>query len=84
MALQDRSSGSIRSVEDLNVELRYGRPAIRASVMTAVREAEASSARLAVMTCGPAVMADECRSSVYEAMKGGFQDIEYFEEAFGW
>ncbi|KAI2974183.1 hypothetical protein CBS147323_1572 [Aspergillus niger] len=84
MALQDRSSGSIRSVEDLNIELRYGRPAIRASVMTAVREAEASSARLAVITCGPAVMADECRSSVYEVMKGGFQDIEYFEEAFGW
>ncbi|PYH89331.1 ferric reductase transmembrane component 4 precursor [Aspergillus ellipticus CBS 707.79] len=82
--LKGTSSGSVRSVEDLNVQLRYGRPAIHSTVMTAVSEAKASSARLAVLTCGPAKMADECRASVYDAMKGGFQDIEYFEEAFGW
>ncbi|RAK95283.1 ferric reductase family protein [Aspergillus ibericus CBS 121593] len=83
-ALQDKASGSIRSVEDLNVDLRYGRPAINSLVRAAAQEAQASSARLAVMTCGPAKMADECRTAMYDVMKGGFRDIEYFEEAFGW
>ncbi|KAL4982288.1 ferric reductase like transmembrane component-domain-containing protein [Aspergillus falconensis] len=31
-----------------------------------------------------AQMADDCRQTVYEIMKGGFKDIEYYEEAFGW
>lgn len=69
-----------------NSSLRFipGRPNIRETVISEVSEAQTSSTNLAVLTCGPAQMADECRGTVYEAMKNGFQDIEYFEEAFGW
>ncbi|RAL11189.1 ferric reductase family protein [Aspergillus homomorphus CBS 101889] len=78
-----RESGPLR-VEDLGVELCYGRPDITATVTAVSEEARASLARLAVLTCGPAVMADECRMAVYGVMKGGFRDVEYFEESFGW
>lgn len=69
-----------------NNSLRFmpGRPNIRETVMSEVSEARSSSTNLAVLTCGPAQMADECRGTVYEAMKNGFQGIEYFEETFGW
>ncbi|CAI7641743.1 unnamed protein product [Penicillium glandicola] len=69
-----------------NNSLRFmpGRPSIRKTVMSEVQEAKISSTNLAVLTCGPAQMADECRGTVYDAMKHGFKDIEYFEEAFGW
>ncbi|KAL4816604.1 ferric reductase like transmembrane component-domain-containing protein [Aspergillus spinulosporus] len=68
------------------VEFLSGRPNIRAIVTTEAQEAKANSSRLAVLTCGPAQMADECRQTVYEVMRGkdGFRDVEYFEEAFGW
>ncbi|KAL3463545.1 ferric reductase NAD binding domain-containing protein [Aspergillus heterothallicus] len=61
-----------------------GRPEVRTLVMGEADEAKVSNARLAVLTCGPAQMADDCRQTVYEIMKGGFRDIEYYEEAFGW
>lgn len=51
--------------------------------MVEVQAAEESSIRLAVLTYGPSQMVDECRESVFELMKGGYQDIEYFE-GFGW
>ncbi|KAL4995175.1 ferric reductase NAD binding domain-containing protein [Aspergillus recurvatus] len=68
------------------VEYLSGRPNVRAIVTAEAQEAKANSSRLAVLTCGPAQMADECRQTVYEVMRGkkGFRDVEYFEEAFGW
>ncbi|KAJ0421145.1 ferric reductase transmembrane component 4 precursor [Aspergillus carlsbadensis] len=61
-----------------------GRPDVRGLVTVEAEEAKASCGRLAVLTCGPAQMADDCRQTVYEIMKGGFKDIEYYEKAFGW
>jgi NAD(P)H-flavin reductase len=61
-----------------------GRPDVRGLVAMEAEETKESSGRLAVLTCGPAQMADDCRQTVYEIMKGGFRDIEYYEEAFGW
>ncbi|KAL4736470.1 ferric reductase NAD binding domain-containing protein [Aspergillus similis] len=68
------------------VEFLSGRPNVRAIITAEAEEAKANSSRLAVLTCGPAQMADECRQTVYEVMsrKDGFRDVEYFEEAFGW
>ncbi|KAL4760552.1 ferric reductase family protein [Aspergillus foveolatus] len=68
------------------VDFVSGRPNVRAIVTAEAREAKANSSRLAVLTCGPAQMADECRQTVYAVMRGknGFRDVEYFEEAFGW
>lgn len=66
------------------LHLLPGRPSVRQLLMVEVGECKASSSSLGVFTCGPAQMADECRSSVYDAMKHGFHSIDYFEEAFGW
>ncbi|KAL4754497.1 ferric reductase like transmembrane component-domain-containing protein [Aspergillus terricola var. indicus] len=68
------------------VEFLPGRPNVRAIVTAEAQKGRANSSRLAVLTCGPAQMADECRQTVYEVMRGkdGLRDVEYFEEAFGW
>jgi NAD(P)H-flavin reductase len=66
------------------VSFLFGRPDVRRLVAMEAEEVKASCGRLAVLTCGPAQMADDCRQTVYEIMKGGFRDIEYYEEAFGW
>ncbi|KAJ6008825.1 FAD-binding 8 [Penicillium canescens] len=66
------------------VRFMPGRPNVRELLMAEVEENKASTSSIGVFTCGPAQMADECRSSVYEVMKHGFHAIDYFEEAFGW
>ncbi|CAG8200313.1 unnamed protein product [Penicillium salamii] len=66
------------------VRLMPGRPNVAELLTAEVEESKASASSLGVLTCGPAQMADECRSSVYKAMKHGFHAIDYFEEAFGW
>ncbi|KAJ6027669.1 FAD-binding 8 [Penicillium canescens] len=66
------------------VRFMPGRPNVRELLMAEVEESKASTSSIGVFTCGPAQMADECRSSVYEVMKHGFHAIDYFEEAFGW
>lgn len=69
-----------------NGGLRFmpGRPNIHELVMNEVVEAQNNSSSIGVLTCGPAQMADQCRGAVYEAMRQGFHEIDYFEEAFGW
>ncbi|KGO39956.1 FAD-binding 8 [Penicillium expansum] len=79
-----KATGADSPTSKSGVRFTPGRPNIHDAVMSEVQEAQTSSANLAVLTCGPAQMADECRGTVYEAMKKGFRDIEYFEEAFGW
>ncbi|KAJ5501641.1 FAD-binding 8 [Penicillium expansum] len=79
-----KATGADSPTSKSGVRFTPGRPNIHDAIMSEVQEAQTSSANLAVLTCGPAQMADECRGTVYEAMKKGFRDIEYFEEAFGW
>ncbi|KAL4964219.1 ferric reductase family protein [Aspergillus stella-maris] len=67
-----------------SVKFCSGRPDVQAIITNEAQEARENSSRLAVLTCGPAQMADDCRKTVYEVMKGEFRDVEYFEEAFGW
>jgi NAD(P)H-flavin reductase len=66
------------------VRFMPGRPNVQELLMAEVEDSKASTSSIGVFTCGPAQMADECRSSVYEVMKHGFHAIDYFEEAFGW
>ncbi|KAL2849922.1 ferric reductase NAD binding domain-containing protein [Aspergillus pseudoustus] len=61
-----------------------GRPEVHSLVASKANKAKASCGRLAVLTCGPAQIADDCRQTVYKIIKGGFRDIEYYKEAFGW
>ncbi|KAJ5373542.1 FAD-binding 8 [Penicillium concentricum] len=79
-----RATGADSPTSNSSLRFMPGRPDIREIVKSEVQDSQNSSTNLAVLTCGPAQMADECRGSVYETMKNGFQDIEYFEEAFGW
>ncbi|KAE8416081.1 ferric reductase like transmembrane component-domain-containing protein [Aspergillus pseudocaelatus] len=82
--LGDKEGNVTSSVRNGTVQFLSGRPDVGGIIKTEVQEAKVSSGRLAVLTCGPAQMADDCRQMVYEVMKDGFQDIEYHEEAFGW
>lgn len=79
-------TGAVDTTKPLSTGIEFlpGRPHIRGTVMAEARAAQDSSTRLAVLACGPSPMADECRESVYEVMKGEYQDIEYYEEAFEW
>ncbi|KAE8140337.1 ferric reductase like transmembrane component-domain-containing protein [Aspergillus pseudotamarii] len=82
--LGDKEGNVTSSVRNGTVQFLSGRPDVGGIIKAEVQEAKVSSGRLAVLTCGPAQMADDCRQTVYEVMKDGFQDIEYHEEAFGW
>ncbi|KAB8268211.1 ferric reductase like transmembrane component-domain-containing protein [Aspergillus minisclerotigenes] len=82
--LGDKEGNVTSSIRHGTVRFLCGRPDVGGIIKAEVQEARVSSGRLAVLTCGPAQMADDCRQTVYEVMKDGFQDIEYHEEAFGW
>ena len=61
-----------------------GRPDVEAVTAAAVAEARVANTSVAVLVCGPGHMADKARKAVFTAMRSGFHEIEYFEEAFGW
>ena len=62
----------------------YGRPDVRSIITEVAQAAHEEGSRAAVMTCGPASMADCVRAATVEAMKSGGASITYFEESFGW
>ncbi|WYZ43936.1 hypothetical protein EsH8_VII_000372 [Colletotrichum jinshuiense] len=64
------------------VRLLYGRPDVREEVQDAATGADKAS--LAVVACGPNVMADDARKSVVEMLDRGWSKIEYFQESFNW
>ncbi|KAL5604380.1 hypothetical protein BROUX41_002352 [Berkeleyomyces rouxiae] len=64
------------------IRVLAGRPEVRCEVEAAA--AQTGAGRLAVLACGPAVMADDARAAVVEAVARGYTQTEYFEEAFNW
>ncbi|KEF58795.1 uncharacterized protein A1O9_03638 [Exophiala aquamarina CBS 119918] len=70
----------------IGLGISYGRPNIREKVLGVIDEVHAAGAAggsVAILTCGPAAMADEARATVHTAMKQGKRGVRYFEEAFG-
>lgn len=70
----------------IGLGISYGRPNIQKEVLGLIDEVHAAGAaggRVAILTCGPAAMADEARAAVHTAMKQGKTEVGYFEEAFG-
>ncbi|SPO07426.1 related to ferric reductase Fre2p [Cephalotrichum gorgonifer] len=65
-----------------NVSVVVGRPDVTSEVQAAAQGA--AGGRVAVVTCGPAKMADDSRRTVVEMLAAGFHGIEYFQEAFNW
>jgi ferric-chelate reductase len=67
------------------MDVSYGRPDIKGKVLEVVdevKEAGSQGGSIAVLVCGPAVMADEARRAVQLALKSGMCGIEYVEETF--
>ncbi|KIW09798.1 hypothetical protein PV08_11899 [Exophiala spinifera] len=68
------------------INITYGRPDIKASISEIIEEvndAGSKGGRIAILTCGPAAMADDARAAVHAALKQGKRGVEYFEETFG-
>ncbi|KAK7204025.1 ferric reductase NAD binding domain-containing protein [Myxozyma melibiosi] len=57
------------------------RPEIREVIASTVKSAEGS---VAVVSCGPDTLADECRSATTENLDQGKGRVDYFEDAFSW
>ncbi|KAF2095576.1 ferric-chelate reductase [Rhizodiscina lignyota] len=76
---------SIDVGNDINVI--YGRPDIEGTILNAIDEVNGAGAvgggKIAILTCGPAGMADEARAAVHKALKQGKRGVEYIEETFG-
>lgn len=69
-----------------DVEIFYRRPHVQDAVLGVIDEVHAAGSaggRIAILTCGPAAMADEARVAVHRALKAGKRGVEYFEETFG-
>ncbi|OHE99961.1 ferric reductase like transmembrane component [Colletotrichum orchidophilum] len=64
------------------VRLLHGRPDVREEVQDAATGADKAS--LAVVACGPSIMADDARQSVVEMLGRGWSKIDYFQESFNW
>lgn len=64
------------------LEIRYARPDVSAEVSQAARNSRDSS--LAVVACGPGLMADLTRKAAVNALANGKSHVEYFEESFNW
>lgn len=68
------------------MEISYCRPNIQRNVLDVMARLSAdgyAGGRTAVLTCGPASMADEARAAVHKALKDGNRNVHYYEEAFG-
>jgi predicted ferric reductase len=69
--------------EDLkNVSVMTHRPDVYAAVGHAARDA--GHQRLAIVACGPALMADEARMASVDVLAKGHHGANYFEESFKW
>lgn len=67
--------------EEADTRISYQRFVADTMVREEVSQAVGS---LAVLACGPAQLADDARRAAVQAIKNGFDRLEYFEEQFGW
>jgi hypothetical protein len=58
----------------------------RPNVYQVVKEAAEDSRHrpLAVLGCGPALMADQARKASVQMLDMGYTGVQYFEESFKW
>ncbi|KAE8828413.1 hypothetical protein PTNB85_07601 [Pyrenophora teres f. teres] len=64
------------------VRIMTHRPDVHTTIEEAARDA--GQQRLAVVACGPALMADQARKSSVQMLGRGHRGVEYFEESFKW
>jgi predicted ferric reductase len=69
--------------EDLkSVRVMTHRPDVYVAVEDSARYA--GQRRLAIVACGPALMADQARKASVNMLAKGYSGVEYFEESFKW
>ncbi|KAK0111110.1 hypothetical protein ONS95_001487 [Cadophora gregata] len=81
----------------LNLTILPGRPNVPLEILNTAQSLQSTSStnpsartNLAVITCGPSLMADEARRAVVDVLGRGVSEvgvgvgIEYFEESFNW
>ncbi|RVX66609.1 hypothetical protein B0A52_09360 [Exophiala mesophila] len=82
-----KAIASPSSIDFDDIEIFSHRPNIQEDVSAIVDQVNAAGSRggkIAILTCGPAAMADEARAAAHRALKQGKKGLEYIEEAFGW
>ncbi|RMZ91127.1 hypothetical protein DV736_g1634, partial [Chaetothyriales sp. CBS 134916] len=85
-AERDLNTSASSSLGD-QLGIEYYRPDIRQTILNVINDVDKAGlagGRIAILTCGPAGMADEARAAVHAALKQGKRGVEYFEETFGW
>ncbi|PKS11020.1 hypothetical protein jhhlp_002779 [Lomentospora prolificans] len=65
-----------------NVNIVPGRPDVYSTIEYAAYSSDGES--LAIISCGPAKMADDSRRAAVTMLGRGFHRVEYFQEAFNW
>jgi NAD(P)H-flavin reductase len=65
-----------------SVRIVTRRPDVQAAIQKAAEDA--GQQRLAIVACGPALMADQARKASVAMLARGHSDVEYFEESFKW
>ena len=78
----DKDDENLDSKLNKRLRIRNGRPNVDEEVEEAI--AEAGHGSLAVVACGPGMMADDTRRAVVTALAKGRSRVEYFEESFNW
>lgn len=68
--------------EPKSVRIMKHRPDVGQSVQNAALDAGRQT--LAIVACGPALMADQARKACVEMVQRGYTGVEYFEESFKW
>lgn len=69
--------------EEKDPGIQSGRPDIQGEIIRYVEEASCTE-RTAIVTCGPAAMADAVRAAMKTVVNNGRRGVDYFEEAYGW
>ena len=65
-----------------SVRMMAHRPNVHTTIVEAARDA--GQQPLAIVACGPALMADQARRASVQMLAKGHRGVEYFEESFKW
>ncbi|CAN9252134.1 unnamed protein product [Alternaria sp. RS040] len=65
-----------------SVRMMAHRPSVHSTIVEAARDA--GQQPLAIVACGPALMADQARRASVQMLGKGHGGVEYFEESFKW
>ncbi|KAH7346941.1 ferric-chelate reductase-like protein [Pyrenochaeta sp. MPI-SDFR-AT-0127] len=78
----DEVKDEVQSEDLKSVRILTHRPDVSMTVEQSARDS--SHQGLAIVACGPALMADQARKASVQVLGQGYLGVEYFEESFKW